>query len=80
MSGNAETVDYQLKTIFQSIQKEMQYLRINPKLPEEMSAMDNVKPENLKNLADFGNRIAEQFHPELDKIAQLLNEKRLSGQ
>ncbi|HBF38872.1 MAG TPA: patatin [Firmicutes bacterium] len=77
MSGNNETVDYQLKTIFLSLQKEMQYLRINPKLPESMSVMDNGEAENIKNLADFGSQIAEQFHPQLEKMAHWLIEKNI---
>lgn len=76
MSGNAETVDYQLQTIFSSIRKERQYLRIDPKLPESMSAMDNVTAENIKSLTDFGNQMTEQFHSQLENIAQLLIEEK----
>jgi patatin-like phospholipase/acyl hydrolase len=72
MSGNDETVDYQLKTIFSSMQKEDQYLRINPKLTDSMAAMDNGTPKNIKDLVDYGDQTAQLFHDQLKKIAQLL--------
>jgi patatin-like phospholipase/acyl hydrolase len=72
MSGNAETVDYQLKTIFLAAQKEEQYLRINAKLPKSMVAIDNAQPNNMKNLVDFGSQIADRYQAQLEEIVKLL--------
>jgi len=54
MSGNSETVDYQLRQIFRVSKNEGSYHRIQIALNEEDSGMDNVSPENLKNLHQLG--------------------------
>ncbi len=77
-SGNSETVDYQLKTIFKAVQKPNQYLRINPKVSGAMTAMDNVSPENLKALVDYGRETAKKFNSQLEKIAELLIEDTIN--
>jgi patatin-like phospholipase/acyl hydrolase len=46
MSGNSETVDYQLRQIFKVSNSEEYYHRIQFELNEDHSSMDDVKPEN----------------------------------
>ncbi len=72
MSANSETVDYQLQTIFRSVQKPHQYLRINPLLPPGRTAMDNVREDNLNALAELGAEIAAEKLAQLQQFARLL--------
>jgi len=68
MSGNSETVDYQLRQIFKVSHSEQYYHRIQFELNDENSSMDNVKPENLMNLHQIGLRYIEKNKKTLDKI------------
>jgi patatin-like phospholipase/acyl hydrolase len=72
MSGNTDIADYELRTIFTAIKKPQQYLRINPKLPKDRSKIDNAKPDNLKSLLNYGNRMAETYQIQLERLAKLL--------
>lgn len=73
MSGVAEVVDYQLKQIFESGGIQNQYLRINTKLPIDVSPdMDDASPENLQALKELGTYTAQNFDAELDAIVELL--------
>jgi len=71
MSGVAETVDYQLEQVFDSIDAAGQYLRIDAPLPPGVSvSMDNVKQENLVALKKFGDQL---FSENEDNIKRFLN-------
>lgn len=73
MSGVAETVDYQLKTLFASAGCPGQYLRIQTKLstfPNVDPAMDNASEKNMQALEDVGNSLAAQFDAQLDAFTQ----------
>jgi patatin-like phospholipase/acyl hydrolase len=72
MSGVAETVDYQLKRIFEAVEATEQYLRIQPQLPPERADMDNAEPTNLEALNEIGQKIAEENDDRLDEFVQLL--------
>jgi patatin-like phospholipase/acyl hydrolase len=75
MSGVADTVHYQLDQIFDSVDANPQYLRINKELPENMSpAMDNASEENMQQLKEFGVELAHEYDEELDRIVELLIE------
>lgn len=52
MSGNSETVDYQLRKIYDSLSKNDQkdYHRIQPKLIKSDNSLDNANSENLEAL------------------------------
>jgi len=77
MSGVSETVDYQLKKIFDSVGKPDHYLRIDTELPSWVSPeMDNATPENLQALREFGVNTAENFTGEIERFARLLMEKK----
>lgn len=72
MSGVSETVDYQLKQIFDSVDLSERYLRVDDEILIATSAMDNASPENLEALRQEGERIAQKFDKELDAITDLL--------
>ncbi|MEM7551921.1 MAG: patatin-like phospholipase family protein [Bacteroidota bacterium] len=72
MSGVSETVDYQLKQIFDTTDTPDHYIRIEPDLFDADSSMDNGKPDNLQRLKESGERNAERFEDEIKRIAQLL--------
>lgn len=58
MSGVSDTVDYQLKQIFEAAGAAKQYLRINGELPENIDPnMDCTDLENLKALKKFGDSL-----------------------
>lgn len=73
MSGVADTVDYQLEQIFDSIHANNQYFRINKELPEYIDgSMDNTNPDNIQKLKEFGIKLAQEKDQELDKLVNLL--------
>jgi patatin-like phospholipase/acyl hydrolase len=75
MSGGAETVDYQLRTIFDSVERKEQYLRLQvdmTRAPESAHAMDNASGENLDMLRELGREAARQNDRELAGFAELL--------
>ena len=75
MSGNSETVHYQLKQIFDVSKSENYYHRLQIPLKEENSAMDDVSPDNLKNLHTIGKKFVEDNQQYLNKIVkQIIDE------
>lgn len=73
MSGVADTVDYQLEQIYDSIHANNQYLRINQELPEYIDgSMDNTDPENIQRLKEFGIKLAQKNDEEMDELVNLL--------
>lgn len=74
MSGNSETVDYQLKRIYETLSPEdtRDYHRIQPKLINAESAMDNARKENLVALHEDGLLSIAENKPELDNIVDKL--------
>jgi patatin-like phospholipase/acyl hydrolase len=72
MSGVAETVDYQLRQIYDAVQRPKQYLRIEPNLGDASPHMDDASPGNLNNLRLAGLAAANHYHDELKRFAELL--------
>lgn len=73
MSGVSEVVDYQLRQIFEGLDASDQYLRINTKLPIDVSPdMDDASPENLQALKELGTYTAQNFNTQLDALVELL--------
>jgi patatin-like phospholipase/acyl hydrolase len=72
MSGVAETVDYQLERVFDSVGAGKQYLRIQPQLPKENADMDNSELSNLRALKEIGQESAEKHEKELGGFVKLL--------
>ena len=60
MDGVSDTVDYQLKQIFDAADVPDQYLRLNGELPDDVDpGLDCVEPSNLKALKNFADNIFE---------------------
>ncbi len=72
MSGVSETVDYQLKQIYDAVNKPKQYLRIEPDLGSASREMDDASTENLKALKKAGIDSAKSNEKELTDFAKLL--------
>ncbi len=72
MSGVAETVDYQLKQIFNAVEKPDQYLRIDPDLGDASREMDDASIENLNALKKAGMECALSHDKELTEFAKIL--------
>ena len=69
MSGVAETVDFQLKQIFASVDSSSQYERIQPELAGAKPEMDNATDWNLEALKKAGQQCAKDKDSVLDQIA-----------
>jgi len=76
MSGVADTVDYQLKQIYNAVEKPEQYIRLAPKLFTADSAMDNASAKNLEALKNDGEHNAKDFDEEITRIAKMLIENK----
>ena len=72
MSGVSQTVDYQLKQIYDAVEKPEQYIRLTPSLENANSKMDDVSKENLAALKRAGEINAKKFDDELTKVAKIL--------
>ena len=70
MSASVETVDYQLKTLYESIQMPQNYCRVNPQINKASAEMDDATPQNIDNLvADAKSYIATN----LTSLQQIVN-------
>lgn len=72
MSGVSETVDYQLRQIFDSDGTPEQYLRINEPLQNADSSMDNASAKNLAALKLAGQTCAMKYDQQLTEFAEML--------
>jgi hypothetical protein len=72
MSGNPETVDYQLKTIFRAFGLSQNYLRIEPRLPDNLTGIDSVSKAKMQALVNVGKVTALNYYQDLCKFADLL--------
>jgi len=72
MSGNSETVDYQLHQMFLSLDAADQhdYYRMELGLKEACSEMDIASPENIANLHQAGLTYISDHADLLNEIAQ----------
>lgn len=73
MTAGAETVDYQMKQMFDAINKPDQYLRIDPVLSDKrVLPMDDASESNLKAISELGEQLAEGNSQKLDDWVQFL--------
>lgn len=72
MSGVSQNVDYQLREIFKTTSTPDNYLRIEPNIYEANPAMDDGTPGNLQRLKEAGEKNAQIYNKELDRMADLL--------
>ena len=71
MSGNSETVDFELKSIYGTLSKSdsTDYYRLEPALLEASSDMDLATPDNISKLKDAGLDFANRNIDTLKEIA-----------
>jgi patatin-like phospholipase/acyl hydrolase len=74
MAGNQDTIDYQLRQIFESTNVSDQYHRLEPDLGRGSRDMDNGTVENLEALREAGTEWVDDDRNSklLDKIARQL--------
>ncbi len=74
MSGNSETVDYQLQQIYETLEQEdcNNYYRIQPTIVNADSEMDNATLKNLRNLHIDGLNAVATYKETLDSIVDKL--------
>lgn len=72
LSGASETIDFQMKHIFDAINCGDNYFRINPDIGAASIDMDNASPENLNALQHAGIKAALDYDAELEAIAVFL--------
>lgn len=73
MTGVSETVDYQMKQIYDAIEKHGQYLRISPILKDEdIFPIDDTSDANLRAIIDLGREQTEKYRNRLDDFIDLL--------
>jgi len=74
MTGVSETVDYQLRRIFEAAERPGQYLRIDGKIKNATPDLDEASAANLRNLEKDGKRISREFEEQLDGFLKYLVE------
>jgi len=74
MSGNSETVDYELNELFGAIDAKNQsnYIRLEPQVQTAKTAMDVATPENMRALEEAAKVFIEANAARLDSIVDLL--------
>lgn len=79
LSANAETVDYQLSQMFQTLgsRNQKNYYRINPSLRNASPAMDNVGKANIENLIQAGLSYIDENKEILHQIIQKLIKNKI---
>lgn len=72
MSGNSETVSYQLEKLFEAGGNADGYMRIDPGLHNAKSEMDDATPDNLAALKEAGNKFVSDNPEVIKKIVGAL--------
>lgn len=77
MSGAAESSDFFLRRLYESVHKSKQYTRIEPNdLHSVNEALDAASPTNIQRLIALGDRMVSQNNETLDRIVSwLIKEK-----
>ncbi|HNW89199.1 MAG TPA: patatin-like phospholipase family protein [Bacteroidales bacterium] len=76
MSGNSETVSYQLKQMFDTLSErdKKDYFRLEPSIEGAKSAMDNATTGNIQELVAAGRRFVTDHDEILNRIVERLIE------
>lgn len=72
MAGVTETVDFQLRQLFCSVECEKNYFRFDPDLGRASHGLDDCSIDNLEALREAGLQAVEAYDRELDAIAERL--------
>ena len=75
MDGNSDTVAYQLQQII-SAQSNSDYYRLQARLTEDSTEMDNVKDSNIRKLKIIANELIHEESKAINEICKCLMEQR----
>jgi len=78
MSGNSETVHYELSQMFGAVDPAnlANYFRLEPTVGTASSAMDMATPENMRALEEAGKTFVSNNVNQLNRIVDLLIENK----
>jgi uncharacterized protein len=76
MSGNSETVNYQLRKIWETTGTPDNYIRLEPALYEANNEMDNASQKNLTALHEAGMKFVSDNERLLDQVVAKLIEHK----
>lgn len=71
-SSNSETVDYQLRQLYNTTSVSDDYYRLNPKLVGKSSEIDDASEENIRNLVAISEEYIKTHKSELDQVVEKL--------
>jgi patatin-like phospholipase/acyl hydrolase len=82
MSGNSETVHYQLKQMFDTVDMHSgkNYYRLSPGLGMAKSEMDAASPGNMKKLEEAGKTFVAEHADKLNEIVEQLIANKANGE
>ncbi|WP_420645163.1 CBASS cGAMP-activated phospholipase [Candidatus Leptofilum sp.] len=75
MAGASETVDYQMRQLFQAHGRSQNYLRLQANIAKDdtdLAELDNVTPTNMDRLLALGVQLADEHEAELDSLVEKL--------
>lgn len=73
MSGVADTVHFQLQSVFEAAGAGDQYFRFNASLPIDVnSAMDDASTDNMNSLKQLGTETAQNMEDQMDALVDLI--------
>lgn len=74
MDGSEQTVDYQLRRLYKTINLPHNYFRFLLTTEQSIPKMDETSAEAIKSFVDLGQRLVDRERPQLERLA-----KRLTG-
>jgi patatin-like phospholipase/acyl hydrolase len=72
MDGSEQTVDYQLRRLYKSINQPQDYMRFILHTDEYVPKMDECSTEAIKRFQDLGNRLADREKSQIEVLAKRL--------
>lgn len=77
-SSSAESVNYYLKQLFQSVNRPHNYVRIEPSdLSSINPSMDSASPNNIQKIIALGDKLVSETESEINQIvSELLSDKK----
>lgn len=72
LNSNAQTVDYQLESLFKNIGKRDQYIRMQLSTSEKTPALDNYSDTAIQFFLECGEEMAKTYLKDLQHFAQIL--------
>lgn len=72
MDGSEQTVDYQLRRLYKSVNRPQSYYRMQWVSSDEVPGMDNTSKEAIAKFIEYGEKLAHQEKYRIDEIARHL--------